>query len=121
MSKCENLIKHFALHDKFCKDCIHGHLCVWIGTLNDPDEHCQFFKDKSLCVELPCKVGDVVYYIPFGNNIVEYKVAQIVIEPFAGIGMSFHCYGGIAFDMRCIGKTVFLTKEEAEQKLKEMG
>lgn len=67
----------------------------------------------------PCKVRDAVYYIPFGNHIVECKVAQIVIEPFEKIEMSFHCYGGIAFDMRHIGETVFLTKEEAEKALAE--
>ena len=67
----------------------------------------------------PCKVGDAVYYIPFGNHIVECKVAQIVIEPFEKIEMSFHCYGGIAFDMRHIGETVFLTKDEAEKALAE--
>ena len=68
----------------------------------------------------PFKVGDTVYYIPFGNHIVECKVAKIVIEPFKEIGMSFHCYGGIAFDMRHIGETVFLTKEEAERALAEV-
>lgn len=63
----------------------------------------------------PCKVGDTVYYIPSGNHIIECIVAQIVIEPLAEIGMSFLCYGGVRFDMRDWGKTVFRTREEAER------
>ena len=123
MSKCGNCI-HFdmcadlhAYYHNTNKENVIPFMC------NEYNEklNCDHFKDKSLFVELPCKVGDVVYYIPFGKQINEFKVAQIVIEPFADIGMSIHCYGGFAFDMGCIGKIVFLTKEEAEAKLKEMG
>ena len=66
----------------------------------------------------PCKVGDKVWCL-LGHNIIEFEVSRIAIEPFAEIGMSFYCYGGFTFDMRGLGKTVFLSREEAEQKLKE--
>ncbi len=65
----------------------------------------------------PCKVGDTVYSIMYGHNIIECKVAQITIEPYASIGMSFRCYGGMTFDMRHFGETVFPTRDEAEKAL----
>ena len=51
---------------------------------------------------LPCKVGDTVYYISEGF-VESCKVQNISTNI---------CFGEI-------GKTVFLTKEEAEQALKE--
>lgn len=66
----------------------------------------------------PCKVGDKIYFI-FGKQIFKSECVRIAIEPFTQIGMSFYCSGGFIFDNRNIGKTVFLTKEEAEAKLKD--
>jgi hypothetical protein len=65
----------------------------------------------------PCKVGDKVYYpYEYGNKVLEKTVIKIVIEKedrWLDVGVSF-----LPFEN--IGKTVFLTKAEAEQKLKEM-
>lgn len=106
-----------------CEKCYHNEVCEALYKMNGIPRigasQCAYFRDKSRFVELPCKVGDTVYYIPFGNKIEEYVVARIAIEPLAEVGMSFHCYGGIAFDKRDIGKTVFLSHEEAEQALAE--
>ena len=65
----------------------------------------------------PCKVGDTVYVCFSRTRVIECKVAQIIIEHIEEIGMSFICYGGMHFDMRHWGKTVFLTREEAEKAL----
>lgn len=65
----------------------------------------------------PCKVGDTVYVCFSRTRVIECKVAQIIIEHIEEIGMSFICYGGMRFDMRHWGKTVFLTREEAEMAL----
>ena len=65
----------------------------------------------------PCKVGDVVYYpYEYGNKVLEKTVIKIVIEKedrWLDVGVSF-----LPFEN--IGKTVFLTKKEAMQKLKEL-
>lgn len=115
----ETLYEKVEETDKTCKDCIHYDLCNRAGTLFNHKafgaEACHFFKNKDRLLDLPCAVGDTVYYIPFGSNIIECVVAQITIEPFEEIGMSFHCYGGITFDMRFIGETVFFSREEAEK------
>ena len=63
----------------------------------------------------PCKVGDVVYYIPFGSTITKWEIRSIEIMQD---DIVFHC-GRIFFLNYDFGKTVFLTKEEAEQALKE--
>lgn len=75
-------------------------ICVWFETIAD------HLLANGVIVP-PCKVGDTVYSIMYGHNIIECKVAQITIEPHASIGMSFRCYGGMTFDMRHWGKTVF--------------
>ena len=62
-----------------------------------------------------CNVGDKVYQTD-GVRIYESEIAEIYQDRIAKI---IYDTDGIAFNERAIGKTVFLTKEEAEEKLKE--
>lgn len=65
----------------------------------------------------PCKAGDIVYYpYEYGNKVLEKTVIKILIEKedrWLDVGVSF-----LPFEN--IGKTVFLTREEAEKKLEEL-
>lgn len=62
-------------------------------------------KDEGLLLRLPCKVGDTVYsVVKDGLQIFELKFS-----------LDFYVRR-----MSDFGKTVFLTKEEAEQALAEM-
>lgn len=80
---------------------------------------CKEYEDleeKGLLLRLPCKVGDTVYYIE-DNAICEFIVYSFDIRPL----QEFVCnYGGIRFNLKNFGKSIFLAKEEAERKLKEM-
>lgn len=69
------------------------------------------------CVVLPCKVGDTVYFALLGI-IVEKQVFSIV--SFLN-STRIYC-GGTSeyFRPEDIGKTFFLTREEAERALQEM-
>ena len=72
---------------------------------------------------LPCKIGDTVYQIT-KDFISEYEITSVTIYPY-GIQFSWECTKGIyknvvGFADFEIGETVFLTREEAEAKLKEM-
>ena len=80
----------------------------------------------------PCKVGDVVYsnvrysgyYMRQKDAPYSYKVCFIGINDYEGHGGGFvnvvHENGSmLQFEFSQIGKTVFLTKEDAEQALKE--
>ena len=82
----------------------------------------------------PCKVGDKVYYI-INNTIQELKVSVINIHENNYIAAKAICLDefdmcdcncdcakktcSVWFDYKSLGKTVFFTKEEAEEKLKE--
>lgn len=129
-----------------CNNCIHYELCE-VQAFNgfnknwDPEKdwkHCGVFKDKSKYIELPCKVGDTVYIkgVPLvvsfvciddeANFVIQFDCEDCYKCPFYEDEVSFEgehdcrTQGHLEFTESDIGKTVFLTKSEAEQKLKEM-
>ena len=81
-------------------------------------------KDGRLVV-LPCKVGDTVYEVTSRKTISEYRVKAIRVELFCTFiewdivaGFVDKSIFGVPVDE--IGKTVFLTREEAEKALEAM-
>ena len=116
-----------------CKDCIHYEACHDMyyeehATRHfDPEKHnaekeCGYFKDRSRFVELPCKVGDTVFVveeIAEERKIIKDHVETISIGYYAD-GVNIYQFDGIKTDgyFEDFGKTVFLTREEAEQALK---
>ena len=112
-----------------CKDCLHYEICEAYSprdsyaTLHCAEE-CVCFTDRSEWVHLPCKVGDKLYEITSRKTISEYQVTAIHIELF-GIFVDWKITQGFVdryiSDMPAgeIGKTVFLTHEEAEKALEE--
>ena len=109
-----------------CKDCIHYELCLDEAkckgeSLNDfnneeIEDFCRFAKPKSRYIELPCAVGDTVYIVA--------EVSRAVIECIVlGAWVCEDNCTIITHDgtihNASFGKTVFLTKEEAETALKE--
>lgn len=81
---------------------------------------CEYedLEEQGRLPKLPCKVGDTVYYInPNENTINELVVYSFDIRPL----QHFACdYMGARLNFNQFGKTVFLTKSEAEAKLKEL-
>lgn len=80
-------------------------------------------EEQGLLLKLPCKVGDKVYSVT-RDFISKYIICSIQ-KYTEGFFFNWKCEEGIYANTRGftefeIGKTVFLTKEEAEQKLKEM-
>lgn len=79
-------------------------------------------EEQGLLLKLPCKVGDAVYNIvprvSEESTYREDKVTRIAIYDDS-VWICFQ--NGLAKNVTQIGKSVFLAKEEAEQKLKEMG
>ena len=79
-------------------------------------------EEQGLLFRLPCKVGDIVWDNDYG------KPCAYTITGFSfGTGEDYVYYysdysGSItgSFAVSELGKTVFLTQAEAEQKLKEM-
>lgn len=102
-----------------CKDCIHYVMCLLGACINGAAGACPNFKDKSIVIELPCKVGDTVYcFAPCFDEIhhPKLKVVESEIVEVRTIATVL----GLNFDVDKIGKTVFLTREEAEKALQDM-
>lgn len=107
-----------------CENCIHYDVCCKCDMYGDCADNCKSFKDKSLFVEYPCKIGDKMYFV-CGSNIAEYEVYKIEYD-----FVFFRLYGEnpnyVIEHREFVGmypnpsRTLFLTKEEAERKLKEM-
>ena len=106
-----------------CKDCMHEEVCnIFAGDLNeDGAEKCVCFKDRNRFVDLPCKVGDQVYYFN-DSNYKKYEVCEIVGFHIDKYRVDFQiklCGYKCFVDTEFLGEKIFLTREEAEQALKE--
>ena len=81
-------------------------------------------EEQGLLLRLPCKVGDTVWFV--GNDFVnDYEVRRYIVDEsgIVCIQIAKEIDGKDywnSFRIEDLGKTVFLTKEEAEQKLAEM-
>lgn len=121
-----------------CKDCIHYSRCNEIyeaaGFFLDYEKSCcKQFSNRSEWVHLPCNVGDTVYHFSecFGT-ICPYFVENIYISYWGDNSQNalyafeadYHyedvLIDCIDFELEDIGKTVFLTREEAEKALEDM-
>ena len=89
-------------------------------------------EEKGLLLKLPCKMGDYMYDISLeSNTITPVRINEIIIYTLNNDTYSYqyNCcsfdahgdvYAEYEVDANDIGKTVFLTKEEAEQELKRL-
>ena len=74
-------------------------------------------KKEGRLVALPCNIGDLVYYLE-GETVYEVKVTKITLFGKKGITINLCDWRYVNLDN--FGKTVFLTREEAEQTLKQI-
>ena len=91
-------------------------------------ERCYEERTADLLLEhgvvlLPCKVGDRLYEVTGRKTVSVYKVRAIRVELFS-LFIEWDIVEGIVWKSLVInanefGKTVFLTREEAERALKE--
>ena len=72
--------------------------------------------ENGTFIEAPCKVGDIVYQFDNGGEIYELMILHINIYK----GKPYYETDAIDFDNRAIGESIFLTKAEAEARLKEL-
>ena len=78
-------------------------------------------EEQGLLVRLPCKVGDTLFCIIEGT-IRELRVHHFDMPAFGTTDIVFRYADGFKLERFIgeLGKTVFLTREEAEKKLEEM-
>jgi hypothetical protein len=100
-----------------CEKCYHRRLCCIVNF-----DKCEYFKDKSLFVELPCKIDDTVYMLGH-ESIMVLTVSNISLVPYPLVECEdTECeeYAGTyQFETKDFGKTVFLTFGEATKALEE--
>lgn len=125
-----------------CKDCFHYDVChirinsidflpvikgkismpsIMYKNCDDVEKHCSHFKDKSLIVELPCKVGEELF-------LTDYHMCHHRLKEYKFIGtrvvMVIECFELQSTCKRFVdehfGVTVFTDKSKAEAKLKEI-
>lgn len=125
-----------------CKECFYFTVCggfmptdydqdVWdlcakgkADEIPDIEKRCFSFKDQSRFVEFPCKVGDTVWFVGTSNinrlklGVIETTVEKLVLKA-GGTYMKLACNAVYETSCRSIGKTVFFTREAAEQALAE--
>lgn len=128
MNKCENCINYDA-----CKKISDVH-----GLAFGSSPFCDHFKDKSLCVEIPCKVGDKVYVeekswgawmlatfehlfinrsaFLIGEVVSIIKTRKQLLIKIKISGSNRYIYRYKKYPVSAIGKTVFLTKEDTQKK-----
>lgn len=110
MSKCENCIHNGICYDKE----IYGETEIWGGK-------CDHYKDKSLIVELPCKVGDVKFVKSKNKNkIMPCKVSGFFIDKNILIDVIFEKDTNNSWFEQFSANELFDSKEDAERKLKEI-
>lgn len=114
-----------------CENCIHKGICSSYELYEEIEyrpiiDNCSHFQDKDKVIELPCKVGDTVYEVQEDRTIQKWFVYGII--KYDGQEWTLKAknnknkwkYIDKTFAFRIFGKTVFLTKEEAEKALKEL-
>lgn len=113
------------IHPHTCTDCPIEQGIIKLAEYEELEE-------QGLLLRLPCKVGDFIYYpSSYHNVVISVRVDEITISFMGTDNFSFqyNCcsfdecgdvYDEYEFDNSDIGKTVFLTQSEAEEKLKEL-
>ena len=112
--------KSFHRNDKdeisACLQCAEEHeqLAGWLKDL----QHYKDLEEQGRLIELPCKIGDTVWETKWWDDITETRVIdgktyfrRVMKHKVTKSHFSL-------FDYKDLGKTVFLTKEEAEAALK---
>nr|DAG41607.1 MAG TPA: hypothetical protein [Caudoviricetes sp.] len=106
---------------------------LWaMANLRETLKKYEDLEEQSRFIKLPCKVGDMLYYPEkLFDIVVPVRLNEIIIS-FLGIdtySYQYNCcsfdecgdvYEEYDFDTNDFGKSIFLTKAEAEAKLEEL-
>lgn len=106
----------------YCDNCSQGAgNCKTVKNMIKKLATYEDLEEQGLLVRLPCKVGDDLYCIVNGE-VKKLKVHSFGVPDFEITDIEFKYVDGfkIVRFVGEVGKTVFLTREEAENKLEEM-
>ena len=103
-----------------CKDCMHYEVCYYHDF-----EDCEHFKCKSEFVRLSCNIGSTVYFVDMEFNAdtknFDPKIYKTVVDSYTAnkFYTLYHTRRGNDFTDSMLGRTVFITREEAKKALLE--
>ena len=101
--------------DKYLENIIDYNVSLAVKELKEYRD----LEEQGLLLKLPCKVGDKAYYVNKGH-IDEVEIDSFVLNINLFVNVSYYI-GCERFGKTLTPyKTLFFTKEEAEQELKEM-
>lgn len=110
----ERLTRYDDYYKEYCRKDIrvkNAELYEKLGKYEDLEEQGKLLK-------LPCAVGDNVYVVmPYAGYVKEEVIIGVSIKSSAIFMM---CDDEAGYSENVFGKTVFLTREEAEAALKEL-
>ena len=123
LTKRKDLISCETCDDEFCQ------ICDQATDAIDRLAEYEDAEEQGLLVRLPCKVGDTVYVMgQYTADFAEFTVVSFIVcynidnkrieKQF--MAKNFKSELTVAFMEENIGKWVFLTRAEAEKKLKEL-
>lgn len=104
--------------------CFEDRELYWLKDVAELLEELKSYKDleeQGLLMRLPCKVGEKLWCI-VNSTIRELRVHHFNMPAFGTTDIVFRYADGFKLERFVgeIGKTVFLTREEAEKNLEEM-
>lgn len=123
-----------------CSQCVHKDICQvyvetlsksnvnlepvseWISALNGAFRDgtaCDRFKNDDQFVELPCRIGTLVYK-PRRHQISVFKVASFSVEEgelYLNLDIQYGYYTQTKINTNLLGKTFFLDEEVAKSML----
>ena len=111
-----------------CRNCIHNGVCYMQEVCNDIEKQldefgCENYKDSSAYFLPKVGIGNTVYYF---NFIHEEIIPVIVVgyDVYEGYQTAYHLetksFVPASFRENEIGKSFFLTKEEAEEEMRKV-
>lgn len=99
---------------------------LWaMSDLRERLKEYEDYEEQGRLIKLPCKVGDTVWYVDDDDDNYPIKLGIDTISRNDNKNIYYYAnddvhYGKFGFIDSDFGKTVFLTKSEAEAKLKEL-
>ena len=107
---------------EYCDSCSQGAgNCKTVKNMIEKLSTYEDLEEQGLLVRLPCKIGDDLYCIVNGE-VKKLKVHSFGVPDFEITDIEFKYVDGfkIVRFVGELGKTVFITREEAEKELEEM-
>lgn len=103
-----------------CEDCLYYERCKKLGIFNlETLSVCEDFTDRSEWVHLPCKTEQQLWFVENGE-IKASTVDRLVYEELSTDDIFTRIDGyGFSVCFEDVGKTVFLSRKEAEKALEK--